>query len=90
MLGFGGRAVMFGTCPEGAQVQMNPYDLMRHEKEIVGSFIANYTFNPAIESMYRKQVRSDILFTYQLRVKEINKAIDVHRAGQSIKVLITP
>jgi Zn-dependent alcohol dehydrogenase len=40
--------------------------------------------------MYRKQVRPDILLTQQLRVKEINKAIDVHRAGQSIKVLITP
>lgn len=90
MLDFGGRAVLFGTCAEEAQVMVDPYDLMRHEKEIVGSFIANYTFRPAIEAMYRKQVRSDILFTHHFRVKEIEKAIEVHKAGQSIKVLITP
>ena len=90
MLNFGGRAVLFGTCPEKADVRIDPYDLMRHEKEIVGSFIANYTFGPAIETMYKKQVRSDILFTHEFKVSEIHKAIDVHKAGQSIKVLITP
>jgi len=90
MLDFGGRAVMFGTCPEDAHVKITPYDLMRHEKEIVGSFIANYTFRPAIEAMYRRQVPSDVLFTHHFTVQEIHRAIEVHRAGKSIKVLITP
>jgi len=89
MIGFGGRAVLFGTCPEESQVNLKPYDLMRHEKGILGSFAANFTFRPAIEAMYRKQVRSDILFTHQFNVQEIYKAIEVHRAGKSIKVLIT-
>lgn len=90
MLDFGGRAVLFGTCAEEAQVMVNPYDLMRHEKEIVGSFIANYTFKPAIDAMYRRKVRSDVLFTHHFGIREIEKAIQVHKAGQSIKVLITP
>jgi len=90
MLGFGGRAVVFGTCPNEAQVSIDPYDLMRHEKEVVGSFIANYTFGPAIEAMYRKQVNSEVLFTHQFNVKEIHKAIEVHKSGTSIKVLVTP
>jgi len=90
MLGFGGRAVVFGTCPKDAQVNIDPYDLMRHEKEVVGSFIANYTFRPAIEAMCRKQVNSEVLFTHQFKVKEIHKAIEVHKSGTSIKVLVTP
>ena len=90
MLGFGGRAVVFGTCPKEAQVSIDPYDLMQHEKEVVGSFIANYTFRPAVEAMYRKRVNSDVLFTHQFKVKEIHKAIEVHKSGTSIKVLVTP
>ena len=49
MLAYGGRAMLFGTCPQDAQVPISPYDIMRHEKEIVGSFIANFTFTPAIQ-----------------------------------------
>lgn len=90
MLGFGGRAVVFGTCSKEAQAKIEPYDLMRHEKEIVGSFIANYTFRPAIEAMYKRQVSSDVLITHHFTVQEIHKAIEVHRAGKSVKVLITP
>jgi len=90
MIGFGGKAVLFGTCPEEAQVNLKPYDLMRHEKGVLGSFAANFTFRPAIEAMYRKQVRSEVLFTHHFRVQEIDRAIEVHRAGKSIKVLITP
>jgi len=90
MIGFGGKAVLFGTCPEEAQVSLKPYDLVRREKQVLGSFAANFTFTPAIEAMYTKQVRSDILFTHQFKVKEIHRAIEIHRAGESIKVLITP
>jgi len=90
MIGFGGKAVLFGTCPEEAQVSLKPYDLVRREKQVLGSFAANFTFTPAIDAMYTKQVRSDILFTHHFKVNEIHKAIEVHRAGESIKVLITP
>lgn len=90
MIGLGGKAVLFGTCPEETQVSFRPYELVRHEKQVLGSFAANFTFTPAIEAMYRKQVRSEILFTHQFKVQQIDKAIEVHRAGNSIKVLITP
>ena len=90
MLAYGGRAVLFGTCPKDARVPINPYDIMRHEKEIVGSFIANFTFAPAIQIMYSKLVPSDVLFTHEFKVEGIHKAFQTHKAGESIKVLITP
>ena len=90
MLAYGGRAVLFGTCRQDAQVPISPYDIMRHEKEIVGSFIANFTFAPAIQIMYNKLVPSNVLFTHEFKVKEIHKAFQTHKAGESIKILITP
>lgn len=90
MLAYGGRAVVFGTCPKDAQVSISPYDIMRHEKEIVGSFIANFTFTPAIHIMYSKLVPSEVLFTHEFKVKEIHKAFQTHKAGESIKILMTP
>ena len=90
MLAYGGRAVLFGTCPMDAQVSITPYDIMRHEKEIVGSFIANFTFAPAIQIMYNKLVPSDVLITHEFKVEEIHKAFQTHRSGESIKILIRP
>ena len=86
----GGRAVVFGTCPKESEIRLDPYELMRHEKEIVGSYAANFTFRPAIEVMYHKQVRSDILLTHHFKIEEIEKAIRAHRAGDAIKALVTP
>lgn len=90
MLAYGGRAVLFGTCPPETRIPITPYDIMRHEKEIVGSFIANFTFLPAIRAMYEKMVPSDILITHRFGVKDFNKAIETHLSGEGIKILILP
>jgi 2-desacetyl-2-hydroxyethyl bacteriochlorophyllide A dehydrogenase len=90
MIGAGGRVMLFGTNPMSAEVPINPYNIMHEEKEIIGSYIANYTFIPAIETMYRKVVPSDILFTHEFPLNEISKAFETHKRGESIKILIKP
>jgi threonine dehydrogenase-like Zn-dependent dehydrogenase len=62
---------------------------MRHEKEIMGSYIANFTFAPAIQIVYNKSVPSDVLFTHEFRIEEIHKAFQT-KAAKSIKILIKP
>jgi 2-desacetyl-2-hydroxyethyl bacteriochlorophyllide A dehydrogenase len=90
MLAYGGRAVIFGTCAKEVQIPISPYDIMRHEKEIIGSFIANFTFEAAINAMYTRLVPSEVLFTHELKVSEIHKALEIHKRGESIKILLKP
>lgn len=89
-VGYGGRTVLFGTTKKGAEVSIEPYSIMRHEKEIVGSYIANYTIVPAIEAMYKRIVDSDVMITHEYRIEQFHEAVNVHRSGEAIKIVLYP
>ncbi len=89
-IGYGGRAVLFGTTKKGAEVSIEPYDIMRYEKEIVGSYIANYTIVPAIEAMHNRIVDSDVMITHEYRIEQFHDAVDAHRSGEAIKIVLYP
>ena len=88
--GYGGRTVIFGTTKKGLKVPIEPYDIMRHEKEIIGSFIANYTFLPAIAAMYEGIVNSDLLITHEYRLEQFGEALKVHKSGEALKIVLKP
>ena len=89
-VGYGGRTVMFGTAKRGLEVPIEPYDIMRYEKEIVGSYIANYTMIPAINAMHNKIVDSDVMITHEYRVEQFHEAVDTHKSGDAIKIVLYP
>jgi len=88
--GQGGTTVIFGTTKKGLQVPIDPYDVMRHEKEIVGSYIANYTFAPAIVAMHRRIVSSDTLITHEYNIERFEEALNTHKSGESLKIVLRP
>jgi len=88
--GYGGRTVIFGTTKKNLKVPIEPYDIMRHEKEIIGSFIANYTFLPAIAAMYEGIVNSDLLITHEYRLEQFEEALTVHKSGEALKIVLKP
>ena len=89
-VGHGGRTVIFGTTGKGLKVPVEPYDIMRYEKEIVGSFIANYTISPAIAAMRKKIIDSDALITHEFPIERFQEAVDVHRSGEALKIVLNP
>jgi len=88
--GHGGKTVIFGTTKRGLRVPVEPYDIMRYEKEIVGSFIANYTISPAIAAMRKKIINSDALITHEFPIERFQEAVDVHRSGEALKIVLNP
>ncbi len=88
--GYGGRTVIFGTTKKGLKASFEPYQVMRYEKEIIGSFIANYTFSSAIAVMYKRIINSDLMITHKYSIEEFNKAVETHRSGEAIKIAIQP
>lgn len=85
-----GRAVMFGQTPPAATIPIVPHDIMRYEKEIVGSYTNGYMFASAIRIMLAKQVPSDVILTHRFKVSEFDRAMATHLSGESIKVLVSP
>jgi len=88
--GYGGRTVIFGTTGKGLKVPIEPYDTMRYEKQVIGSFIACHTFPSAIDTMYKKIVNSDLMITHEYSIEKFQEAIDAHRSGEAIKIVIHP
>ena len=88
--GYGGRTVIFGTTKKGLKVPIEPYDIMRHEKEIIGSFIANYTISPAIAAMHKGIINSNLLITHEYRLEQFQEAINAHRSGEALKIVLKP
>ena len=88
--GHGGRVVIFGTTNKGLKVPIEPYDIMRLEKEILGSFIANYTISPAIATMRKKIIDSNAMITHEFSIEQFQEAVNIHRSGESLKIVLRP
>jgi len=88
--GHGGRTVIFGTIAKGLKVPIEPYDIMRYEKEVFGSFIANYTISPAIAAMHKRIINSDIMITHEYQIERFQEAVNAHKSGQALKIILHP
>jgi len=88
--GHGGRTVIFGTTRKGLKVSIEPYEIMRYQKEILGSFIANYTISPAIAAMHKKIINSDVMITHEYPIEQFQEAVNAHRSGEALKIVLRP
>jgi len=85
----GGRVVIMGTCRPDALAKFNPYDIMRYEKDILGSHTQAASFRNAIEMLDSGFVRSEVIVTHQIPLKEIDKAFSLNKKGEAVKTIIT-
>lgn len=54
----GGKLTLFGMN-ENYKCEIKPYDIVRNEITIIGTFIDNMTFDAAIEALYHDKVNAD-------------------------------
>lgn len=85
----GGRVLLFGQN-QGYRAQIRPYDLTRWELEVLGSYIAPFSFPRAIELLERGVVDPTRLITHRLPLPEVERGLDLLRRGEAIKVVIDP
>jgi len=85
----GGKILLFGQN-EKAKPQISQNIITRCELDIMGTYIARFTFPPAIQIIESGLLNLQELVTHRFPLEEIHKGIQAMRKGEAIKVVITP
>ena len=86
---YGGRVVIMGTCRPDAIAKFSPFDIMRYERDILGSHTQVASFRPAIEMLETGFVPVDAIVTHEIPLREIDTAFVLNKKGESVKTIIT-
>ena len=86
---FGGRIVLFGH-DELARPAVPQAQIMRKELQVVGVWLAKYTFVPAIKLLERGLLPMDDVVSHVMPLNRILEAHDMMRSGQALKIVIDP
>ncbi|RPI52494.1 MAG: iditol 2-dehydrogenase, partial [Chloroflexi bacterium] len=73
----GGRIVIFGFAPEGAQAAVSPFDILSRELTIMGGWVNPYTFPRAIDLLASGKVNCRPFITTRLSLDEAPKGIQL-------------
>ena len=76
-----------GTCRLETTAKLSPFDLMRYEKDILGSHTQPASFRTAIDMLEAGFVPVKVIVT-QVPLKNIDKAFTLNKTGQSVKTVI--
>jgi 2-desacetyl-2-hydroxyethyl bacteriochlorophyllide A dehydrogenase len=85
----GGRVLLFGQNYQ-ANTEIAQNDITRNELNILGSFIAKFTFPPTIKVIESRVLNLEKLITHRLPLSEIHRGIEAMKNQKAIKVVITP
>ncbi len=85
-----GQFLQFGVAPNGATINLRPYDVFKNDWTIIGSFAECYTFDPAIAWLASGVVDVRPLVSHTLPLKEFALGFQSFAAGRTLKVQIQP
>ncbi|HEY6952055.1 MAG TPA: zinc-dependent alcohol dehydrogenase family protein [Bacteroidota bacterium] len=86
----GGIVVLFGVCPVGVKVPMEPNSVYFKELTIVGSYVNPHTFDRAIALLVEKKVNIDQFVIQKYPLDGVQEALNSLREGKTIKSMIMP
>lgn len=82
-----GKVLTFGLN-SAAQNSIKPYDITHKSIDVIGSFIASFTFPTAIKILESGIIDVKELITHRYKKEEFEKGLEVMRSGAAIKVVI--
>lgn len=85
----GGRVLVFGLN-DRAHAALSPADLAYREVSVQGVYIARGTFPLALRLLETNTLRFDRLITHQVPLEEFDRAVELLRSGEAVKVLVVP
>ncbi|MDO8685518.1 MAG: alcohol dehydrogenase catalytic domain-containing protein [Clostridiales bacterium] len=83
----GGKVLIFGLNSM-VHSDIKPYDIAHKEIEVIGSFIARYTFPAAIKILENRVIDVSDMITGRYNIKDFEMGLEAMRSGSSIKVII--
>ena len=91
MLGVGGLLLMGGSGFAGKKISFKPWNVVREEKQIKG--LQGFTWADyllALELFNQKKMKLRPLITHIMKLEDINKAYQIAKNKESIKIVLHP
>ena len=89
-VGLGGRVVIMGVSRKDSLARIPPFEVMVKEVEVVGSNANAGGFSHAIRLIQDGALPVDKIVSHELAIDDAQKAFELCRAGEGLKVLIRP
>ena len=86
----GGRVLLFGQQNVNAKVSINPTLVNQKELQVYGSYATATSFEDTLRVLTDSRFPCESLITHRVALDDIVQAFDVMKAGNAIKVLISP
>jgi NADPH2:quinone reductase len=86
----GGRFLVFGVAPSDARVQFSPFRVYNDEITVIGSMAVLHSFGTALDLIANRFLPTDELVSHRVPLDEFERALDVVRNGQGVKVHVLP
>ncbi len=86
----GGRLLLFGVCPIGSELVLDPHDIYAREITVLGSFSLNRTLPAAIESLRTTAAPMHELVTHRLPLTALPEAFSLLGGPDALKVQVAP
>jgi len=86
-----GTFLIFGVCPQGTKIQVDPFDIYKRDLKIVGSFALKKTFQPAINLLRSKAIDVSDIIGEKITLEELPAQMDKFLAGKTeMKTVVYP
>ncbi|HEY8584720.1 MAG TPA: zinc-dependent alcohol dehydrogenase family protein [Capillimicrobium sp.] len=85
-----GTFLMFGVAPKDATATFSPFRVYHDEISIIGSMAILHSFERAREVVAAGIIDGDTLITHRMGLDDYEDAIAAFRAGEGLKIQITP
>jgi 2-desacetyl-2-hydroxyethyl bacteriochlorophyllide A dehydrogenase len=86
----GGTVVILGVMPQGAKVEIEPFDILFRELKVLGSFINPFVHRRAADLVASGAIELDKLISRRVTLDEAPDVIRHPAAPGEVKVLVVP
>ena len=85
-----GTLLVYGVYPEKASAQFNPFELVRGEISLKGSFVQIDSFPRAIAYLENGKIKVNEIVTEELPLAQFRQALELAWARKGIKTALVP
>ncbi len=72
-----GTYLVFGVCPKGSRIRIDPYEVFLNDWKIVGSFAIRKNFSQSINMLSAKKIRTDRLVSLRYPIERFPELLEL-------------
>ncbi len=87
-----GTMMVFGVCPEGSRMEVDPYEVYLKEMKIIGSKMPPFSLGKAVRLIESGKINYDRIVSHLMPLEKLEEALDLFVNGKDkvLKMCILP